>query len=86
MLLYVSYRYLHVFNVLLSLEMQMLRLKRRVVIEVSDQLGRELEHIFGRTRPNRQKHTNAYTTVSSDQLDQDRANPALSQPCLCVAL
>ena len=25
-------------------------------------------------------HTNAYKTVSSDQLDQDRANPALSQP------
>ena len=28
-----------------------------------------------------QKHTNAYKTVSSDQLDQDRTNPALSQPC-----
>ena len=27
-----------------------------------------------------QKHTNAYKTLSSNQLDQDRANPAQSQP------
>ena len=72
----------------------------RVVIEVSDQLGRDLEHIFVRAnllgRKGKsiqkaykciqnaykciQKHTNAYKTVSSDQLDQGRANPALSQP------
>ena len=70
----------------------------RVVIEVSDQLGRDLEHIFGRaicsdeqakaykkhTKAYKsiQKHTKAYKTVGSNQLDQNRADPALSQPCL----
>ena len=73
----------------------------RVVIEVSDQLGRDLEHIFGRAicsaeqakaykkhtnaYKSIQMHTNAYKTVSSDQLDQDRANPALSQPWILYA-
>ena len=89
------------------------------MIEVSDQLGRDLEHIFVRANllgrkgksiqmytksiqmhtksiqmhtksiqnayksiQIHQKHTNAYKTVSSDQLGQIRANPALSQPCV----